>query len=79
MRTVRGRLVAAVVLTVLTGLPAAPKALATAGPAPARPITEKDFSVTRFSARSTTVDNKFLPLVPGRQFTLTGTTTAGTH
>ena len=49
------------------------------GRAPAAPVTEKDFSVSRFSARSTTVDNRFLPLVPGRQFTLTGTTTAGTH
>jgi len=44
-----------------------------------RPVTEKDFAATNFSARSTTVDNRFLPLVPGQQFTLTGTTTAGKH
>ena len=80
MRTIRGRLVAAAALTVLTALPTAPKALAAVtGAPPARPVTEKDFSVLRFSARSTTVDNTFLPLRPGRQFTLTGTTTAGTH
>ena len=80
MRTIRGRLVAAATLTVLTALPTAPKALAAVtGAPPARPVTEQDFSVQRFSARSTTVDNTFLPLRPGRQFTLTGTTTAGTH
>jgi len=44
-----------------------------------RPVTEKDFAAKNFSARSTTVDNRFLPLVPGQQFTLTGTTTAGKH
>ena len=80
MRTIQGRLVAAAALTVLTALPTAPKALAAVtGAPPARPVTEKDFSVQRFSARSTTVDNTFLPLVPGRQFTLTGTTTGGKH
>src|SRR5205807_8733875 len=56
-----------------------PRALATSGAPSARPVTEKDFSVQRFSARSTTVDNRFRPLVPGRQFTLAGTTTAGKH
>jgi hypothetical protein len=75
MRTIRRRLIAAAALTVVAAVPAAPKALA----AGARPVTEKDFSVRRFSARSTTVDNRFLPLVPGRQFTLSGTTTAGRH
>ena len=77
MRTYRIQLAGAAALVALTALPA-PRALAV-GPAPARPVTEKDFSVSRFSARSTTVGNRFLPLVPGRQFTLTGTTTAGTH
>ena len=79
MRTIRGRLMAATVLTVLTALPAAPRALAATGAASSRPVTEKDFSVRRFSARSVNVDNRFLPLRPGRQFTLTGTTTAGKH
>jgi hypothetical protein len=77
--TSRRRLAAAVTLAALTALPGAPKALAGTSKPSARPVTEKDFSVKRFSARSTTVDNRFLPLVPGRQFTLTGTTTAGKH
>ena len=78
MHRYRIQLAAAAALVALTALPA-PRALATSGAPSARPVTEKDFSVQRFSARSTTVDNRFLPLVPGRQFTLTGTTTAGKH
>ncbi|HKN90559.1 MAG TPA: hypothetical protein VJ622_09775 [Acidimicrobiia bacterium] len=78
MHRYRIQLAAAAALVALTALPA-PRALATSGAPSARPVTEKDFSVQRFSARSTTVDNTFLPLRPGRQFTLTGTTTAGTH
>jgi len=81
MHTIRSRrrLAAVAALTALTALPSAPRALAGTVAPSARPVTEKAFSVKRFSARSTTVDNRFLPLVPGRQFTLTGTTTAGTH
>jgi hypothetical protein len=45
-----------------------------------RPVTEKDFSVGRFDfRRSHIINNNFLPLAPGTQFTLTGTTLAGTH
>ncbi|HEV8625869.1 MAG TPA: hypothetical protein VG034_15545 [Acidimicrobiia bacterium] len=45
-----------------------------------RPVTEKDFSVGRFDFRSShKVDNTFLPLAPGLQYTLTGTTLAGKH
>jgi len=45
-----------------------------------RPVTEKDFSVGRFDyRRSHIVDNKFIPLVPGTQYTLAGTTLAGNH
>src|SRR5439155_25391383 len=46
---------------------------------PTAQVGEKDFSVSRFSAKSILVDNRFLPLVPGQQFTLTGTTTGGKH
>ena len=75
MGIIRRRLVAAAVLTLVAAVPSAPRALASG----ARPVTEKDFSVKRFSARSINVDNPFLPLRPGRQYTLTGTTTAGKH
>jgi hypothetical protein len=79
MRTIRTRLlVGAAFLTALTVLPV-PGAQAGSGPPTGRPVTEKDFNIRNFSARSTTVDNTFLPLQPGRQFTLTGTTTAGKH
>lgn len=76
MRTFRVRLLAAVVLAALTAVPA-PNALAGDDD---RPVTEKDFSVGRFDyRRSHIIDNKFLPLTPGTQFTLTGTTLAGKH
>jgi len=78
MRRFRIQYVAVAAVAALTTLPA-PRALATGGAPPAGPVTEKDFAVKAFSARSTTVDNRFLPLVPGQQFTLTGTTTAGKH
>ena len=77
MRMGRIRFVVAAALGALAVAPA-PNALATGRVAP-RPVTEKDFAVKNFSARSTTVDNRFLPLLPGQQFTLTGTTTAGKH
>jgi hypothetical protein len=79
MRIRRARFVLAAVLAALTALPV-PGALAGAGDSPDRPVTEKDFSVERFDyRRSTTVDNQFLPLVPGLQYTLSGTTLAGKH
>jgi hypothetical protein len=66
----------AAVVAVLAAVPL-PSALATDTD---RPVTEKDFSVGRFDyRRSTTVDNRFLPLAPGVQYTLTGTTLAGKH
>ena len=46
---------------------------------PPAQVGDKDFSVSRFSAKSIDVTNRFLPLVPGQQFTLTGTTTGGKH
>jgi hypothetical protein len=80
MRTVRIRLAAAVALTALAALPGQSGLARAATPAAApRPVTEKDFRTDNFDARSTTVDNRFLPLAPGLQYTLTGTTTAGKH
>jgi len=83
MHRPRFRTVAAAALVAFAALPA-PGALASRKPThprvtPPAQVGDKDFSVSRFSARSILVDNTFLPLVPGRQFTLTGTTTAGTH
>ncbi|HYT39382.1 MAG TPA: hypothetical protein VEN99_07720, partial [Acidimicrobiia bacterium] len=79
MRTVRIRFVAAAAALAALAVVPAPHALAGTA-APSRPqVTEKDFAVKNFSARSIVVDNRFLPLVPGRQFTLTGTTTGGNH
>jgi hypothetical protein len=79
MRTNRAGLVALALLAGLAALPV-PGALASSGAGvPAGPATEKDFSVGNFSAASIDVTNRFLPLTPGRQYTLTGTTTAGTH
>jgi hypothetical protein len=66
MRRFRFRFVVAAALAACAALPA-PQALASRQPS------------TKFSARSIDVTNAFLPLTPGRQFTLTGTTTAGNH
>jgi hypothetical protein len=78
MRRSRFHFVLVAALAGFAALPA-PGALA-AAKGPARPqIGEKDFAATNFSARSILVDNPFLPLVPGQQFTLTGTTTGGKH
>jgi hypothetical protein len=79
MRVVRIRLAAAVALTALAAVPGPSGIARAATPAAPRPVTEKDFAVRNFSARSLTVDNRFLPLPPGKQWTLTGTTTAGRH
>jgi hypothetical protein len=74
----RFRFVGAAVLAAVTALPA-PGALAAAKGSAGPQVGEKDFDATHFSARSILVDNPFLPLVPGQQWTLTGTTTAGKH
>ena len=81
MRTLRYPLVVAASLAALVAVPA-PNALATRtkpSRTPTDQVTDKDFSAKRFSARSIDVDNPFLPLTPGAQFTLTGTTTGGKH
>src|SRR5438132_3459445 len=79
MRTNRFRLIAAAALAAFAALPA-PNALASRSKvSPGPQVTDKDFDLRNFSGRSTHVDNKFLPLVPGQQFTLTGTTTGGKH
>ncbi|MCA1847078.1 MAG: hypothetical protein LC792_28580, partial [Actinobacteria bacterium] len=44
---------------------------------PGYQATEKDFSIERFSDASITINNKFLPVVPGSTFTLTGTANRG--
>jgi hypothetical protein len=76
MRTVRARLIVAAAMAALVMTPV-PSARAGDDD---RPVTEKDFSVGRFDhRRSHIIDNKFLPLAPGTQFTLTGTTLAGNH
>jgi hypothetical protein len=80
----RLRYLAVAALAAAAALPA-PAAVASRKPHAHPPVTppaqvgEKDFSVARFSAKSILVDNKFLPLVPGQQYTLTGTTTGGKH
>jgi len=77
MRRTRHRFIAAAGLAALAAMPL-PRALAAATPSPVQPVTEKDFNVKNFSAASITVNNKFLPLIPGVQYTLTGTATRGT-
>src|SRR3989440_3341646 len=80
MHAPRFRLVAVAALAAFAALPA-PSALATGRkvtPGPTQ-VDARDFNVKNFSARSIDVDNRFLPLVPGQQFTLTGTTTSGNH
>src|SRR5437764_15253799 len=83
MHRPRLRFLAVVAVAAAATLPA-PAALASRKPThprvtPPAQVGAKDFSVSRFSAKSILVDNKFLPLVPGQQFTLTGTTTGGKH
>jgi hypothetical protein len=68
---IRGRfLVAAVIAGALVypGLPAA---------AGSKQVTHNDFDRHRFSTDSATVDNPWLPLVPGTQFTYDGTANRG--
>jgi hypothetical protein len=79
MRTRRARFVLAAAVAMLVAVPL-PSALAGDDNATGRPVSATDFSVARFDYRkSTTVNNRFLPLVPGLQYTLTGTTLAGKH
>ena len=82
MRTLRVPLMVAAALVALVAVPA-PNALAsrTKPPRPQKndQVSDKDFSAERFSAGSINVDNPFLPLTPGTQFTLTGTTLGGNH
>jgi hypothetical protein len=82
MRTLRLPLVVATALAALVAAPV-PNALAsrttTPSNAPAGFVTDKDFNAKNFSAKSIVVDNPFLPLTPGAQYTLTGTTTGGKH
>jgi hypothetical protein len=79
MRRIRARLIVAAAFAALAAVPV-PSALAgtTVAP-PGHPVTERDFNVRNFSGGSINVTNKFLPLTPGLQYTLTGTTTAGKH
>jgi hypothetical protein len=78
MRRIRARLIVAATFVALAAVPL-PGAHAGTTVAPGRQITEKDFNIHNFDARSIVVSNKFLPLAPGLQYTLTGTTTAGKH
>ena len=71
----------ALAAALMAALPA-PNALANRKPHPSPSpgvVTDKDFNVKRFSADSINVDNTFLPLTPGTQFTLTGTASGGNH
>jgi hypothetical protein len=74
MRTGGRVLVAAAIVGTLgsSGLPAAARA---AGDS--RPVTHKDFERDRFSTASATIDNRWLPLVPGTQFVFDGTANRG--
>ena len=79
MHRIRARLIVAATFVALAAVPV-PSALAgTTTVSPGRQITEKDFNAKNFDKRSINVSNKFLPLAPGLQYTLTGTTTAGKH
>lgn len=75
MRRNRRRVIAALGLAVLAAAPL-PNARALVDP-PGYQATEKDFKVERFSAASIDITNKFLPVVPGSTFTLTGTANRG--
>ena len=75
MRWPRRRFIAGVGLLVLSAL-SLPSARAVVDP-PGYQATEKDFSLERFSDASITINNNFLPIVPGTTFTLTGTANRG--
>jgi hypothetical protein len=72
MRTLRPGFVAAAALAAMA-LPST-QALGSE-----KQATHKDFDSRDFAADSTTIDNRFLPLVPGTQFVLDGTASGGVH
>jgi hypothetical protein len=72
MRTLRVGFLASLVVASLA-VPPAPQALASRS----RPVTHKDFDRKNFSDDSTTVNNTWLPLVPGTQFVFDGTANRG--
>jgi hypothetical protein len=74
MRT-RGRFLVAAVIVGALAAPALPAAARTAGGS--KPVTHKDFDRHRYSTASATVDNQWLPLVPGTQFVFDGTANRG--
>jgi hypothetical protein len=74
MRRFRRRAIAALGLAVLATAPLPARALVDP---PGYQATEKDFTVERFSAASIDITNRFLPIVPGSTFTLTGTANRG--
>ncbi|HEV8622899.1 MAG TPA: hypothetical protein VG034_00460 [Acidimicrobiia bacterium] len=74
MRT-RGRFLVAAVIVGALAAPALPAAARTAGGS--KPVTHKDFDRHKFSTASATVDNRWLPLVPGTQFVYDGTANRG--
>jgi hypothetical protein len=76
MRRFRRRFVAAAGLAAIAAL-SLPQARAVVVDPPGYQATEKDFSVDRFSAASTIINNQYLPIVPGATFTLTGTANRG--
>src|SRR4051812_30488917 len=77
MRRFRIGLVAAAAMATMA-LSNAPGALATGqGTMSKKQADAKDFDAANFSARSTTVDNKFLPLAPGTQYVYDGTANRG--
>jgi hypothetical protein len=74
MRT-RGLFLVAAVIVGALAAPALPAAARTAGGS--KPVTHKDFDRHKFSTASATVDNRWLPLVPGTQFVYDGTANRG--
>lgn len=77
MRKSRIRFVAAAGLVAVAAL-SLPSAQANHVPVPPdHQATEKDFHASHFSESSVNVTNKFLPIVPGTTFTLSGTANRG--
>jgi hypothetical protein len=72
MKGIRVGFLASLVVAAMA-VPSAPMAWASRG----RQVTHKDFDRKDFSKHSTTIDNKWLPLVPGTQFVYEGTANRG--
>jgi hypothetical protein len=72
---IRGRVLVAAVIVGALGAPGLPAAARTANGS--KQVTHKDFDRHRFSTDSATVDNQWLPLVPGTQFVFDGTANRG--